>query len=502
MARPEAPLSLEINKPRDHCAVVGVISFSGRDVAPLVRLSLHDQQNRGEDGAGIATFGEYSGTFNVYKDAGLVAGVFPDGKLAEEKLHGALAVGHNRYATSGSKEKASNLQPYIVGFDKRSLALAHNGNIPEQYLEQLRQELPPGIPFQSDTDSEVIAWRILFAKGQTWREKVINGINGVVGAYSLVIATDEGDLFGIKDTRGIRPLVFARMEDGAALVSETRGLGHIIGIRDKEEVGNGQMVHVNKSGDIRIDQIFPKKEAARCFVEPIYFKNPYSREGESEVRLIRERMGQALAQEFQAPSDWTIVGIPDSGIQIADGYASALGRRPMHLLMKDRYRPQRTFISESQEKREHALNLKFLISEDVAGKKLAIIDDSVIRGNTTRRLVEDLKEMGALEVHVLSGSPKFVNTCDLGIDIPTQGELQALKSNGESFEVNSEDEIAKDIGADSIHYLSLEGLQRAVGGNDFCTNCFNGVHPIRELGESIIQLYTASEPISTLEPLH
>ncbi|MBI4091851.1 MAG: amidophosphoribosyltransferase [Candidatus Levybacteria bacterium] len=502
MSSPEFPNYLEIDKPRDYCAVVGVVSFVGHDVAEVVRLALHDQQNRGEDGAGIATFSAYTRTFRVYKDVGLVAQAFPEGKLEEEELAGSLATGHTRYATSGSKEdnlkdKSSCLQPYVVGFNKQSLALSHNGNIPEKYLARLRSELPPGVPLQSDTDSEIIAWRILFAKGDSWREKVINGLNGVVGAYSLVIATDEGDLFGVKDPRGIRPLVFARTQNGAALVSESRGLEHIRGVIEAREVGAGEMVHITREGNIRIDKIFPEMNTARCVVEPIYLKHPYSKEGDREVREIREKMGEALAREITFPQDYTIVGVPDSGIEIAEGYARALGRRTEHWIKKDRYRPGRSFISQSEGRRDEVLELKFTISDSVSGRRIVIIDDSVIRGKTTKRLIASLRERGAAEVHVLSGSPMFIDICDLGVDIATLEELVALGGNGgNEFLVKTEEQIAtEEIGADSIHYLSLDGLIEAIGGkkSDFCTNCLTRLHPIASLGESLVGVYGTND---------
>lgn len=496
--------SREIDKPRDHCALAGMISFTGKDVAPLVRIALHDQQNRGEDGSGIATRSDYSGFFTLYRELGLVAQAFPDGKLEEEQLFGSLAIGHNRYATSGGREKDIDgkrkcLQPYRVGYDKKSLVLAHNGNIPERYLQKLRDELPPGVPFESDSDSEVLAWRILFAKGASWREKIINGLDGVVGAYSLVIGTDDGDLFGVKDPRGIRPFVVARMQEGAALVSESRGLEHIDGVLDKREVGNGEMVHITKNGDISVEQIFPKVDTARCVIESIYLKHPYSYEGGREVREIRERMGEGLAQEIVVPPEWMILGVPDSGNEIADGYAQALGRRSYHYIKKDRYRPNRTFIGESDGDRTNKLELKFTISDSVKGKKLVIVDDSVIRGKTTKKLIGSLRARGAIEVHVLSGSPPFINICDLGVDIATLQELLAIKKNGgKDYITKTNEEIAAEIGADSIHYLSLDGLIEAIGGrkNEFCTNCLTREHPIGQIGMEVDRVYSTKAAAS------
>lgn len=502
-AETASSFSREADKPRDHCAVVGMINFMGKDVAPFTRIALHDQQNRGEDGSGIATRSDYSGFFTLYKELGLVAQAFPDGKLEEEQLSGSLAVGHNRYATSGVKEKDADgkrkcLQPYHVGFDKRSLVLAHNGNIPEKYLQKLREELPRGVPLESDSDSEILAWRMLFAKGTNWRDKIVNGLDGVVGAYSLVIGTDDGDLFGIKDPRGVRPLVIARMEEGAVLVSESRGLEHIDGVLEKKEVENGQMVHVAKNGDISIEQIFPKVDTARCVIESIYLKHPFSYEGGREVREIRERMGEMLAQEIEVPADCIIVGVPDSGLEIAEGYANALGRRTYNLIKKDRYRPNRTFIGESDGDRTNKLELKFTSSDSIKGKRLVIVDDSVIRGKTTKKLIASLRARGAVEVHVLSGSPPFIDICDLGVDIATLQELLALKKNGgDDYITRTNEEITAQIGADSIHYLSLDGLTEAIGGkrNEFCTNCLTRVHPIRQIGMEVDRIYSTRDAV-------
>ena len=317
-----------------------------------------------------------------------------------------------------------------------------------------------------------------------------------MGAYSLVIGTDDGDLFGVKDPRGIRPLVMARMKEGAALVSESRGLEHIDEVLDWQEVGNGEMVHIAKNGEISTEQIFPKTDTARCVIESIYLKHPYSYEGGIEVRDIRERMGAMLAREIEVPEDYVIVGVPDSGLEIADGYSSALGRRNYHLIKKDRYRPNRTFIGESDGDRTNKLELKFTISDSVKGKKLVIVDDSVIRGKTTKKLVASLRSRGAAEVHVLSGSPPFINTCDLGVDIATLQELLALKKNGgKDYITKTNEEISAEIGADSIHYLSLDGLIEAIGGkkNEFCTNCLTREHPIGQTGMEVGKVYSTKD---------
>lgn len=485
-------LNIETDKPRDKCAVVGIMSIKNSDVAPLTRFALHAQQNRGEDGAGIAVLDKYSGTFRDYKGLGLVlAQALPEGKLEEEGLSGSVAIGHNRYATAGKRrddatsreEKIKCLQPYVVGHDRRSLAGAHNGNIPDKHLATLKQELPSGIPFQSDTDSEVISWRILFAEGKTWREKIINGFDGVVGAYSYVVATDEGDLFGVTDPLGIRPLTYAETENERILVSESRGLEYVPGIKKKIEIENGQLVHIRSDGSVTIEQMFPKVQMARCMVESLYLAHPYSEEDGEEIRTIRERMGMALARERPFSTDYTIVGIPDSGREIAEGYARELGLRTEELIKKDRYRPGRTFIKNSTSERYRDLDLKFTISSAVRGKKLVTIDDTKIRGNTTKKLNARLREMGAEEIHELLASPPFQDICDKGVDIPTHDELIALRNDGAgNYTSRSYQEIAEEVGADSVYYLSQEGLIGVKGQRwSSCTNCMTGVDPVEQL---------------------
>lgn len=490
------------DKPRDHCAVAGIISFSGRDVSGDTIRSIYKQQNRGQGGSGITTLDSFSGDFRVYKGVGLVSDVFLPNIVQDNSLNGSLSVGHNRYKTSGSKDKPESeevkcLQPYVVKQNRRSIALAHNGNIPEQYLAELRAELLPDTKLQSDTDSEVIAWRILQAEGKNWKEKIINGLSGVKGAYSLVIATDEGDLFGIKDPLGIRPLVFARTSDGAAIVSETHGLEDINGVFDRREVGNGELVHVATNGQVEFEQVFTNSNSARCIVEPIYLRHPNSREGDFEVSEVRYRMGERLAREFPVPEDIVVVGIPDSGLEIAKGYTNESGRKSHStLIIKDRYRDgNRSFIQDTNEERLAMLKGKFSVSERVAGMKILLIDDSLIRGNTTKILIEKIREAGALEIHVALGSPMFIETCDLGVDIASRLELKALEKDGMGHRIKTSAQIAEEIGADSVHFLSLKGLVDSIDGKplSFCTNCLTREHPIRELGKSADFIY---RPIS------
>lgn len=480
----------ESDKPEDHCAVAGIVSFAGRDVSRDAIRSIYKQQNRGQGGSGIAAYDSFGGDFKLHKGLGLVSDVFHQDSVQKYSLSGSLVIGHDRYATIGNKdkpdaEKVLSLQPYVVKQGRRSIAVAHNGNIPEEYLRELRDQLDPNTPLQSDTDSEIIAWRIMQAEGDTWKQKIINGLAGVKGGYSLVIATDEGDLFGIKDPLGIRPLVFAKTFDGAAIVSETHGLEDMNGVHDKRELKNGEMVHISPDGKIEFTQVFPQIKTARCIVEPIYIKHPNSREGKLEVSEIRYRMGQRLAQEFPVPENFVVIGIPDSGLEIARGYSDESGRKNYSsLIIKDRYRDGiRSFIQDKDEDRLAVLKGKFSVSERVSGLSVLLTDDSMIRENTAPVVIEKVLAMGAEKVYIGFGSPMFKHTCDLGVNIEDRAELGALEKIGTEYRIKTFEQIAKEIGADKVYFLSLEGLEDSIDGEPqgFCTNCLTGEHPISKL---------------------
>jgi len=484
MVKAEAsPSFIESYKPREKCAVVGIISFEGRNVAEDVVVSLEALQHRGQDGAGIAVVRSKS-EIEVYKKQGLVSNVFPyHSVLSENNLFSNVVIGHNRYATAGTKGEDACLQPHVVEWEGRSLSIAHNGNIPSEILNRLRKDLPVNLPFKSDTDTEVIAWKIMFSEGGSWPEKIKNALTDIEGSYALTIATDTGELIGARDRYSIRPLVVGYANDGIILASENRGLEHHMDrVSHWEEVKGGEMI-VASDGKIDKIQFARSSKTARCIWEPVYFAFPHSKDNGFENAEIRKRMGFQLAREYPVIKENTIIfGIPESGAHIAQGYAQALGLyADIDLLIKDRYAAGiRAFISESDALRQLILERKFSISDRVKGKNIFLIDDSVVRGDTSKILVKALRKKGALDINLLSALPPVVDICDLGIDIPDKEKLIALYEEEGWYMEKTMLEIAQAIGVDTIHYLSLEGLVWSIGRKreDHCTHCLTHEHPI------------------------
>lgn len=477
----EGVRSPEINGFREKCAVFGAISFTGRDVSEDTVLGLGSLQNRGQDGTGIAAYHPYSQRYAVHRELGLVGQVFRDGAVLDKyNLRSSLAVGHNRYRTSGSDASSlAALHPYVIEKARRSIVIGQNGNIPDRELFRLQDELPADTPKYAGTDTEVLGWRIMHAEGKRWEDKVVRGTTGVKGSFSLVIGTDDGALIGLRDPLGNRPLWMASTEDGIALASETHGFQRL-DVKDIREVPPGNIV-IARGGNVHMTEVLTPQSEARCIIEPVYFGHPVSREGEYTNRQIRERMGYQLAKEFPMSDIDIISGVPDGGTPVAMGYAKALSTYPTEVIVKDRYGSGiRTFIQGTQGERIKLIDGKYSISEEVIGKSMVVIDDSVVRGNTTKRLVHNLRNKGAAEVHILSGSPAIMYACDLGVDIASREHLVSLRRLEGTFHRKPDEQIAKELGADSIHYLSLDGLIEATGrGRDaWCTHCLTGEHPL------------------------
>ena len=465
------------DKPEEACGVYGIYG-SDVEAAKLAYFGLFALQHRGQESAGIATFD--GDDFHVHKDMGLVTQVFDEDIL--HTLLGTIAVGHTRYSTTGTS-RIVNAQPVIVNTNSHGkLALAHNGNLVNTLL--LRDKvLASGMNIESTTDSELVAHRIVQELDQTddITQAVINACRDCEGAFSLVIGTKEG-IIGVRDPHGIRPLVLGKLkstgkngEPQYALSSETCGLD-IIGATYIRDIKPGEMVKIDADG-IHSTQWQSDVEPKLCIFEMIYFARPDSHMHDESLYSYRLRLGKHLAQESTVDAD-IVIAVPDSGVPAAIGYSQESGVPYAEGLIKNRY-VGRTFIQPTQQMREQGIRMKLNPLPDVLeGKRIIIIDDSIVRGTTSRKIVKALRDAGATEVHMRISSPPVTHPCFYGIDTDSQDQLIAATKTVE--------EIAEQINVDSLKFLSWEGMLEATGENTkhFCSACFNGDYPV-EIPETL-----------------
>lgn len=469
-AQLELTLGESADKPEEACGVFGVYA-PGEDVAKLTYFGLYALQHRGQESAGIATF--EGSTVHLHKEMGLVSQVFNEGIL--QKLPGQLAVGHTRYSTTGSS-RVVNAQPAVVETRLGNLALAHNGNLVN--TASLREELlQSNYSLLTTTDSEMIALAIAEAiqHGKDYLEGTISALYRCSGAFSLVIGTPIG-LMGIRDPNGIRPLVIGTLpkshpEDPVryVLASETCGLD-IIGADYVRDVAAGELVWITESGLTSI-QWAQQPKPKLCIFEMIYFARPDSVMESESLYSYRMRIGRRLAQESPVDAD-LIIAVPDSGVPAAIGYSQASGIPYAEGLIKNRY-VGRTFIQPTQSMRESGIKMKLNPLKDVlAGKRVIIVDDSIVRGTTSRKIVKALRDAGALEVHMRISSPPVTHPCFYGIDTDSQDQLIAATKSVEA--------IAQQIEVDSLSYLSWQGMLEETRSdtNNFCSACFTGDYPV------------------------
>ena len=449
----------------DACGVFGVYA-PGEDVSRLTYLGLFALQHRGQESAGIAVSDDHS--ILVFKDLGLVSQVFNDRTLST--LTGKAAIGHVRYSTFGSS-RWENAQPVHIMVGESSVALAHNGNLLNAL--ELRATLPSGVILRSTSDSEVIA-ALLAAAGEHNLEAAIRRtVPRLQGAYSLVIL-EEDRLIGLRDPWGLRPLALGRLGASYVLSSETCGLD-IVGAEYVREVEPGEMVIIDGSG-LRSEVVGRAPQRSLCIFEFIYFARPDSFLLGKNVYEARRRMGEGLARESPVEAD-LVIGVPDSGTPAAIGYAAQAGIPFGEGLIKNRY-IGRTFIQPNQSSRQLGIRLKLNpLSEVIKGQRLVVVDDSIVRGNTSRKIVRLLKRAGASEVHFRVSSPPICWPCYYGIDTPDRGELLAA--------AKGIDGVRGFIEADSLAYLSYGGLISATGcpREGFCLACLDGNYPIPPQGE-------------------
>ena len=449
-----------LDKLHEECGVVGV--YGHPEAANLVYLGLYALQHRGQESAGIVA--STHSQMHLELGMGLVADIFDPGRLL--KLPGPLAIGHNRYSTAGKSELV-NAQPCMINYAAGSLALAHNGNLVN--AKTIRKELgSKGAIFQSTNDSEVIVHLMAQAKSENFVDRAAEALRQVSGAYSLVLMT-ENELLAARDPHGFRPLCLGKL-DGAYIIASETCVMDLIEAEFIREVEPGELILINENG---LQSFFPfkKVESKYCVFEHIYFARPDSFLFGEHVYTARKEMGRAMAQESPADAD-LIVPVPDSGVVSAMGFAEESGIPFEMGLIRNHY-VGRTFIEPQSQIRNFGVKLKLnAVKNLISGKRLAIIDDSIVRGTTSRKIVKMLLEAGAKEVHLRISSPPILHSCFYGIDTPHKEELIAHS--------HSLEETRKYLGADSLQYLSIKKMLEVLqnGENKFCSACFDGNYPV------------------------
>ncbi len=458
---PDLPFYEEKDKFREECGVFAV--FNHKEAANLTYLGLYALQHRGQEGAGICSSDRK--LLYVEKGMGLVADIFSESKL--QKLYGNIAIGHNRYSTTGSST-LKNVQPILAKYSLGSIAIAHNGNLVN--AAQLRSELErEGAIFQSNSDSEVIVHLIAHANFGTLHDRVLEAVRQISGAFSLVIMA-EREIIAVRDPRGFRPLSLGRY-DGAWIVGSETCAFDLIGAEYVRDIEPGEMLVINDDGLTSIP-FATRERRSQCIFEFIYFSRPDSNIfGCINVNEVRKNFGKELARTFPVDAD-LVIPVPDSGVPAALGYAEESGIPFDFGLIRNHY-VGRTFIEPQQNIRHFGVKIKLNpVRRLLEGKRVVVVDDSIVRGTTSKKIVKMIKESGgARSVHTRISSPPTVGPCYYGIDTPTRGELIASSHTVE--------ETRKYITADSLGYLSLESLRSVVPHpEDFCTACFDNEYPV------------------------
>jgi len=473
-------LSESADKPEESCGVFGAY-VPGEQVGRLIYFGLHALQHRGQESAGIAVADGH--TMTLRKELGLVPQVFKESDLAT--LDGHIGIGHTRYSTTGSSTSWENAQPMLSSIGPNTIALAHNGNLVNTLV--LRDKLKThGIRFRSTTDSEVMATLVdHFTQQQnSIRAGIRETMKLIEGAYSVVMMTEEA-LYAFRDPYGVRPLVLGKIDGiGWIVSSETCGLD-IVGADYVREIAPGELIKISDAG-VESEQAVPRRKPSLCIFEFVYFARPDSVLNDCALYEARENMGAAMARTDRIEADM-VMGVPDTGVPAAVGYARESGIPYGEGLVKNRY-VGRTFISPSQTLRQQGIRLKLNpLRHALTGKRVIVVDDSIVRGNTTRKLVQLLRESGATEVHMRITSPPVKWPCFYGIDTDTQEQLIGSAKTVE--------EIREHIGADSLAYLSIEDMVASTGGSadEYCLACFNGDYPV-EIPEAIRRGKMALEP--------
>jgi len=468
------------DKLHEECGIFGVYGHS--DSAALTALGLHALQHRGQEATGIVSFD--GKTFHTHKGIGLVGDTFGD-RAVIERLPGMSAIGHNRYSTQG-EPMMRNVQPLFADFESGGFALGHNGNLTN--ARHLRRELVRrGCLFQSTTDTEVIIHLAATSTAPTVTERMIDALRQVEGAYALVALTNEA-MIGVRDAMGVRPLVLGHLDGAWILASESCALD-IINAKLVRDIEPGEVVVIGADGVQSLKPFLPRAPRF-CIFEHIYFARPDSNLSGQSVYESRRRIGAELAREAPCTAD-IVVPVPDSGVPAALGYAAEAGI-PFELGITRNHYVGRTFIEPAEHIRHLGVRLKHNANRLIlAGKRVVLVDDSIVRGTTSTKIVEMVRAAGATEVHMRIASPPTTHSCFYGVDTPERSALLAA--------THSVDDMARIIGADSLAFVSIDGLYRAMGEQvrssnkpQFCDACFTGDYPIplvdQEEGDTARQL--------------
>ncbi|MBL7663175.1 amidophosphoribosyltransferase [bacterium] len=444
------------DKFKEECAIVGVIGTP--EAANYCYLGLYAMQHRGHEGSGIVAS---NGTDLIaVKDTGVVADIFDEETL--KTLPGQIAIGHNRYATFGSKDRA-NLQPFVANLGTGPISIAHNGNLVN--ADELRKSLEAdGAIFATTSDTEVFLHLIAHSDAK-WSllKRIEHACKQVKGAYSLVLCSQD-KLYGLRDPYGVRPLSLARLGKGYVLASETCAFD-LLGAKFERDIKPGEIVECALDGGLHASETLVQKEQAFCVFEYIYFARPDSVIDGRHVYDVRKKLGAELARESHTDAD-IVIPVPDSGVPASIGYSQAT-KLPMEFGLIRNHYVGRTFIEPQQSIRDFGVKVKLNPNADLLrGKRVIVVDDSIVRGTTSKKIVTMLRAAGAKEVHMRISSPQTVSPCHYGIDTPSKNELIAATHKLE--------DICKFIGADTVQYLSIEGMYRAVKGEQskFCDACF------------------------------
>jgi amidophosphoribosyltransferase len=475
----KAMICLDDDHFHDHCGVCGV--FGHPEAAKLAYLGLYSLQHRGQESAGIVS--SDGAALHLQKGMGLVQEIFTPPVLA--RLPGTSAVGHTRYSTAGDTTLL-NAQPIVIDCNKGQLALGHNGNLTN--AGKLRRALEHrGSIFQTTSDTEVVVHLVARSAARNLQGALGDALNQVEGAYSILVLTRD-DLFAVRDPRGFRPLALGRLGDAWVVASETCAFD-LIGADYVREIEPGEMLRISRCG-LESVHFAPIKAPQHCIFEHVYFARPDSLVFGRSVNQSREMLGRLLAREQPADAD-IVVPVPDSGVPAAIGYALESGLPFRMGLIRNHY-IGRTFIEPEQSIRDFGVKLKLNpVRTLLEGKRVVMVDDSIVRGTTSRKIVRMMREAGATQVHVRISCPPTVSPCYYGIDTPTREELLAADASCIRARVAPDaaappagpartlEEIRLFLGADSVGYLSIESLRRAVGdtNNSFCTSCYTGVYP-------------------------